>query len=442
MAEQNGSGMDLGLEDDYGGFFTDLENTKPFMKVALEGFAASGKTWTMVQLAIRLWKRLNSTKPIVYVDSEKAGQFLIPHFKAAGIKVLHRETKSFADLMQAMKLMREQKVADIILVDSITHYYENYIQSYLAKVKRTKLQFEDWGIIKPTWKREFSEPLVADPYHMFFTGRAGYEYDNEVNKDTGKREIFKSGVKMKVEGETAYEPDILILMERFEKVLGEHKEVWREATVIKDRSGLIDGKQFKNPTGEEFMPAIEFCLSNAVTRPKVVEAETGHIFATEEDKREWVKKRDILVEEIESDLVEAWPGQSADDKQAKIVALKNAFGTASWTWIKSQRPELLADGKARIKEHIVACKQMQRDAIAAQGPKKASPAPAPSTVTDTAAAPPPAATVETPASAAEPTAEEKPARKKKTITVLVEGTPEQPPVTPPPPPDLKDVQAG
>lgn len=427
--------MELGLEDDYGGFFSPLENTKPFMKIALEGFAASGKTYTMAKLAILLWKLIKSTKPIVYVDSEKAGKFLLPLFQEAGIKVLHRETKSFADLMQAMALCRDRQVAEILLVDSLTHFYENYLQSYLQKVKRTKLQFEDWGIIKPTWKREFSEPLVADPYHMMFTGRAGYEYDNEKNAETGKREIFKSGVKMKVEGETAYEPDMLILMERYEKVLGDDKQVWREATIIKDRSGLIDGKTFKNPTGEEFLPALNACLANPVNRPKTIEADTGLIFATEEDKREWLKKRDILVEEIEALLVETWPGQSADEKQAKILALKAGFQTASWTWIKSQRPEALADGKSRIVEHIAVGREQKRADIAAQGPKAEKAAPAVAKPT------PPADPAPAEAAAAEPIPAPKPKKERK-LTVLIEGVPEQPPVTPPPPPDLKDVQAG
>lgn len=432
--------MDLGLEDDYGGFFQPLENTKPFMKIALEGFAASGKTYTMAKLAILLWKLIKSTKPIVYVDSEKAGKFLLPLFNEAGIKVLHRETKSFADLMQAMALCRDRQVSEILLVDSLTHFYENYLQSYLQKVKRTKLQFEDWGIIKPTWKREFSEPLVADAYHMMFTGRAGYEYDNEKNAETGKREIFKSGVKMKVEGETAYEPDMLILMERYEKVLGDDKQVWREATIIKDRSGLIDGKTFRNPTGEEFLPALNACLANPVSRPKTIEADTGLIFATEEDKRDWLKKRDVLVEEIEALLVETWPGQTADEKQAKILALKAGFQTASWTWIKSQRPEALADGKSRIEEHIAAGRQQKREAIDAQGPKKEkAAAPAPAAEPATAAAPPAQAAADQPP-VTEPPAPSK--AKKKTMTVLVEGVPEQPSVTPPPPPDLKDIQAG
>src|SRR6185312_7093006 len=116
--------------------------------------------------------------------------------------------------------------------------------------KKTRLEFQDWGIIKPAWKAEFSEPFVNGPFNIIMTGRAGYEYDNEINADTGKREIYKAGVKMKVEGETAYEPDMLVYMEQIEEILQDKKEVYNQATILKDRADLIQGKTFKNPTYE------------------------------------------------------------------------------------------------------------------------------------------------------------------------------------------------
>jgi hypothetical protein len=67
---------------------------------------------------------------------------------------------------------------------------------------------------------------------------------------------------MKVEGETAYEPDMLILMERYEEVLGRQKRVWREATIVKDRSTVLDGKTFEDPTFEDFAPAIRVMLAH------------------------------------------------------------------------------------------------------------------------------------------------------------------------------------
>lgn len=259
------------MSNENDGFFTDLENTKPYLKAAFEGFAGCGKTFTMAQIALGLHKRIGSTKPVAVFDTEKAFKFLKPFFAEAGVKVLHKESRSLADLKETMRRCREG-AADVLLIDSITHVWENFIEAFRRDKNRVKLQFEDWGVIKPKWKLEFSEPFVRDPYHTMMTGRAGYEYEDEKDEN-GKRQIYKAGIKMKVEGETAYEPDILVLMSRFEELLEDKKSVWREATVVKDRSTVIDGRTFKNPTFEHFLPAID----------RILEAPAAHTAAPERD---------------------------------------------------------------------------------------------------------------------------------------------------------------
>lgn len=71
-------------------FFTSLENTTPYFKAAFEGFAGSGKTYTAAQICIWLHKRIGSTKPIAYFDTERAGRHLRVYFNKAGIEVLHK----------------------------------------------------------------------------------------------------------------------------------------------------------------------------------------------------------------------------------------------------------------------------------------------------------------------------------------------------------------
>lgn len=337
-----------------GGFFTSLDNAQPFFKAAFEGFAGSGKTFTMAQVAIGLHKRIGSTKPIVYFDTEKAGRHLRRLFKDAGIEVLYRESRTLADLTKAMQFCREGG-SDILMLDSLTHVYEHFLQSYQAEKKRNRLQFEDWGFLKPKWKREFSEPFVRDRYHSLFCGRAGYEYSDEKVEDpnTGKmkREIFKSGIKMKVEGETAYEPDMLILMERFEEVLEKDKKVWREATIIKDRSTLLDGKTFVNPKYSDFAPAIDYLLDDAVAREPTIE--TPNDYESDDGKREYLKRRDIALETVEAVMVKGGlGGTSAAAKQHKVLALEQAFGTASWTAIKGMSPDKLEAGIEVLKEYV------------------------------------------------------------------------------------------
>src|SRR3990167_11162161 len=335
-------------------FFAPIGNTKPYFKAAFQGFAGSGKTYTAAQVAVGLHKRIGSKKPIVIFDTEQASKFLKPLFAEAGIEVLVRESKSLADLRQTMEKMRSG-ISDILLIDSISHVWEGFLQSYAEKVHRTRLEFQDWGIIKPTWKREFSDPFVSDGYHAIFTGRAGYEYDNEKNAETGKREIFKSGIKMKVEGETAYEPDMLIYMERFEEMLGDTKQVWREATIIKDRSRILDGKTFKNPGYKDFAPAVDSLLENPVTRDALVspEGDTAALFKGEEDTHKWRREKDKAMEEIEGLLARIAPGSTGKDKTLKLEMLDEVFGTTSMTGVGEMSIEDLRGGYRKLLDSAV-----------------------------------------------------------------------------------------
>jgi hypothetical protein len=333
-------------------FFTELLNTKPFYKAGLEGFAGSGKSLTATLIAIGMHKHLQSQKPVVLFDTEKAAQFLKPLYLKAGVPVVMRSSRSLADLAETMRRLRAG-FADILIIDSISHVWEDFLRAYKVKVKRTKLQFEDWGPIKSTWKQEFSEPFVNDPYSIIMCGRAGYEYDNEKDPETGKRQIFRSGVKMKVEGETAYEPDVLILMERFEKMIGDDKEVWREATVIKDRSQLLDGKTFRNPTYADFAPAIEAVLANPEIANTSAEGDAALLIKTEDERFEIKRRREKALEEIFGLLGRALPGATGKDKQMKLDILDKIFGTTSETAIGGIPIDQLRDCYAALKDELV-----------------------------------------------------------------------------------------
>lgn len=333
-------------------FFAPIGNTKPYFKAAFEGFAGTGKTYTTARVAIGLYKRIGSKKPIIIFDTEKAAKFLKSMFAAEGIEVLIRESRSLADLKETMMRMRHG-ASDLLIIDSISHVWEDFLKSYAEKVRRTRLEFQDWGVIKPTWKSEFSDPFVRDPYHIIMTGRAGYEYENEINKETGKREIYKSGVKMKVEGETAYEPDLLVLMERMQEMEGGSiKKVTRQGIVIKDRSTIIDGKVFENPDYKDFAPAIDVMLESPELLQTTAERDAGTLFRTEEEKYEWKQLKKRWLEEIENYLVSVWPGQAADQKKLKIDAIQHAFNTMSWTVVESLRPEALEAGFAKVQEFV------------------------------------------------------------------------------------------
>jgi hypothetical protein len=177
-------------------FFTEVTNTKPFAKIGIEGFAGTGKSYTGTQIAIGLHHKLDSKKPVVYFDTERAAKFANKRFTSAGIKLMVKDSQVLPDLIETMNRCRDG-FADILMIDSITQVWENYIRDYLNKYKKTSMDIRDWGIVKGLWREEFTKKLVFDPYSIIMCGRAGYEYESEVNERTGKREYFKSGIKMK-----------------------------------------------------------------------------------------------------------------------------------------------------------------------------------------------------------------------------------------------------
>lgn len=348
-------------------FFAEVENTRPFLKMGAQGFAGAGKTYTLALIAAGLHKRIGSEKPVVIFDTERSSKFLKPFFRKLGIKAVRKESRALVDFVEAIDRC-EQGAADILILDSVSHLWENFVEAFKAERRISELRFQHWGVLKPLWKTKFADRFVTSGVHILMTGRAAFEYGiGEKDPETGRREIIKTGVKMRVEGETAYEPDILIEMARFEEMDKRgKKEVWREATVLKDRSNTIDGRVFKNPTYENFVPAIEYLMDEARAEG-VPEQGDDQALVRDADRaraQEPDVMRKVLLEEIEALMVSAAPGQTAKEKKWKGDVLQLVFNTGSWTKVELLTPEQLADGKARVAEIVRAVLAEREDAKA------------------------------------------------------------------------------
>ena len=189
------------------------------LKAAFMGFQGAGKTLTSVKLAIGLVQMMRkrklpgSEKPVFMVDTERGHLWIKPLFDAAGIELLVDQTRAFADLRADMADAIEN--ASLLLIDSITAHWLEFCEAYKVKKKRSRgLEFQDWGYLKEEWRKGFTEPFLNSPLHTIFCGRAGFTYDHYTD-DSGKKQIEKSGVKLKAEGELGFEPNLLVYMETF-----------------------------------------------------------------------------------------------------------------------------------------------------------------------------------------------------------------------------------
>ncbi len=161
-------------------------------------------------------------------------------------------------------------------------------------------------------------------------------------------------------------------MERSQTERAGRWEMLRKAIVYGDRFGVIDGKmgEFKGvgAPGKKtaadlekeidavwtfFGPHVELLTAGAHA---AVDTTSATEFAFDDDAREESVARkqehDILLEEIEAELVRAYPGQKAENKAAKAAIISTVFDTGSWTKVQSMTNKELRSGLEAIREHL------------------------------------------------------------------------------------------
>lgn len=328
--------------------FQPATNSQAFLKAGFMGFAGDGKTYTATMLAIGLVELMRErkldigNKPAYFLDTETGSDWVKPQFDGAGIELRTAKTRSFVDLIAAMREAEEN--ASVLLIDSISHFWRELMESYADKKNRSYgLQFQDWAWLKKEWGR-FTDLFVNSHCHIIMCGRAGYEYDF-FEQEGGKKELQKTGVKMKAETETGYEPSILVLMSKHRDM--ETGKVWREGSILKDRADLIDGKTFVNPTFENFRPHIEF-LNLGGEHMGVDTTRNSSELMTSDGKPKWQfdkEQKEIALDEIVELLKKHHGGQTKDAQTARGDVLEKVFSTRSWKRVETFARERIEEGR-------------------------------------------------------------------------------------------------
>lgn len=335
-------------------FATPLVAENRFVKASLGGFQGTGKTLTASILIAGCYRTLKIKQPLLIIDNEKGSRFLIPYFKEHNIETFAKPTTTIADVQQAFKLLHDKKIG-FLFIDSLSKIWYRFVEDYKAKNNVKFMSLNHWGKVIPEWQRLFSEPYVEADGNIIFTGRGGYEYEMSVDEETNKKEFVRSGMKMKVSGETPYESDLNLWMSREQEMDGNTlKSVWRECLVLKDRSGLIDGRVFKNPTYKDFEPVIKY-LSKVETG-KVIGVTSDQNLIQEDDKGYYArkKKKESLLEEITGIFdLHGLSGHSGDVRQLKAVISDKIFETTSMKAIELLDVDRLEQGKRMIKNLMV-----------------------------------------------------------------------------------------
>ena len=330
-------------------FATKIAAENSFIKASFGGFAGSGKTRTASELIIGFYKKTGLKAPLLIIDNEKGSRFLVPMFENAGVETYVKETVSLPDVLQAFKMLQSGEIG-FLFIDSLTKVWYQYVRDYKAANRRTFMTLQDWGKILPSWQEQFADVFVNTVGNIVFTGRGGYTYDMEENEETHKKEFVKSGVKMKMAGETPFEPDLNIWMEINQDMVEGRPVLSRIGLIMKDRSGLIDGKEFVNPTFKNFEPVIDYLLN--VKKGDVAKtSDSTNITPSESfESQNRRDKKEIELEKVTNLMVKFGLGSSADDKKLKIAIMEKFFNTVAWSEVEKMAVEKLTIAREKIEE--------------------------------------------------------------------------------------------
>jgi hypothetical protein len=217
------------------------------LKMGIYGPPGSGKTFTSLLLAEGIAKL--SGKRVALVDTEHGSDF---YCQTVPTRTVHPEafdfdalyTRSITETLQAVRNLNLEEYS-VVVIDSVTHLWQACIEAYGGRqTSAGTIPMHAWGKIKKPYK-ELMTFALSSPLHVIFCGRQGTEYATDEETD----ELKAVGVKMKAEGETPYEPHILIRMEAL-KPHRSNELAKIVAYAEKDRTGVLAGRSFVNPTFE------------------------------------------------------------------------------------------------------------------------------------------------------------------------------------------------
>lgn len=321
--------------------FKKAEAGNAFLKMAMYGDTGSGKTLTSSLIAIGLAKHLRSLKmelpPVFFVDTETGSDWMEPVFKKAGVDLYTVKTRAFVDLKQAVQEADASNA--ILIVDSISHFWEELMQSFLSSKKQrvgqhARLEIQDWNVIKPNWA-EFTKLFLNSNAHIIVCGREASIYETVEDESSGKKQMIASGTRMAAEKGLGYEASLLVQMASVQQQnkRAKEKRIVRRANIQKDRGRLLDGRSFDNPTFENFLPHISQ-IKLGGKHEGIPAGRNSTALFPHNDRLDRTNQRKVVLDEIMQLLVIHFAGQTAEEKRTKAKLLRKHF-KAAWAEIET-----------------------------------------------------------------------------------------------------------
>ncbi len=234
--------------------FSKAQPQQARLKVSIYGPPGSGKTFTTLLMAEGLAKYRG--KRIAYVDTEHGTDFYVKdvperkvHPHAFDIDTVY--TRSLAVAGKEIYGL-DPAVHGVVIVDSWSHIWEAAIDAYEGtKTSVDSIPMHAWGKIKKPYKALLNH-LMGSMYDVFILGR-----QKNIFGEDSKGDLVKTGVAMKAEGETAYEPHICLRMES-ERHPDDQNKSRPMLYAEKDRTGILQGHVIPWPNFGTIAPLLPY----------------------------------------------------------------------------------------------------------------------------------------------------------------------------------------
>jgi len=307
------------------------------LKVSMYGPPGSGKTFTALLFAEGLAKVRG--KRIAFVDTERGTDFYtmaIPqrtvHPAAFDFDAVY--TRSLGDTVEAIKSL-DPATHGVLVIDSISHVWDSAIEAAESRFNNGKpLELRHWGPAKKPYRSLLSW-VIDSPFDLFVLGRQKNLFE------TVNGELQRVGVSMRAEGETQYETHICMRMESRKDPTDSTKSIY-EVYVEKDRTGVLSGKVFRNPSFSTIEPLLPLL---------------GEVQAPTEDESERIAKDGELLQKQEDKAKD-----KAEKSLTKFRALKaEIVAAASIEDVASFATTMKKETRYLLDEHIEVLRQLYSD---------------------------------------------------------------------------------
>tara|TARA_B110000238_G_C16127075_1_gene439690 strand:+ start:697 stop:1590 length:894 start_codon:yes stop_codon:yes gene_type:complete len=271
------------------------ERKKAKIKLALQGSAGSGKTYSALLLAEGLVD--NEFTKIAIIDTENGSADLYAHL--GNYNVISMEPPYSPERFIEAIILCERAGMKVIIIDSISHCWD-YLLEFHSNMPGNS--FTNWSKVTPR-QNAFINKILQSNAHIISTMRVKQDY--VLNQKNGKMVPEKVGLKAIQRNDLDYEFTIVFDI-----------DIAHQAKASKDRTGLfINSAEFiiKASTGQKIK---QWCEEGVGTVREEVQLEITacetieglrHIYSKYPDLQEQlmplILKKKELLERIESQVI-------------------------------------------------------------------------------------------------------------------------------------------